>query len=411
MVLTKYQRDLLYLPIFLVIFCRFEMGRSLSPKLPALQDGFHGKKVDESAATLRNENYHTSDFGARKNHPTSYDSSPPFLGSLQLERWANDVDSPTPGSPSFINKSFNTGRERIQHYYQRKNISLETPSSKAPLQQSSPTKQKIKAIVDHLAYHNAPVDVKELCESIEFVLRTQKRLLGAAKQRQRSQEQRRQKKESSFGESTMPEDSKSIHLYDLACGHGLTGMLFSCCGTVTELKIVLVDQKQPPSHAILFNLLSQKCPWIAEPNAITFVEADLSSATSLADFSSPISMSTTDTCHQDNPGMNSETTVTNLVISTHACGSLTDQVLELASNVTDENGSGCAAALAVMPCCYTGTSQGAPYGIQRALGVAWAADIQRSFYLQGRGYHSDFASIPREISPMNRILIGENTSP
>jgi hypothetical protein len=66
-----------------------------------------------------------------------------------------------------------------------------------------------------------------------------------------------------------------------------------------------------------------------------------------------------------------------------------------------------ACGIAVMPCCYTGTDKGTPYGIKRALGVSWAADIRRSFYLMEHGYHSDFATIPREITPMNRILVGE----
>ena len=64
--------------------------------------------------------------------------------------------------------------------------------------------------------------------------------------------------------------------------------------------------------------------------------------------------------------------------------------------------------VAVMPCCYTGTDYEVPYGIKRVLGVSMSADIRRCFQLQEAGYHVDFNTIPSEITPMNRIIIGEN---
>ena len=86
---------------------------------------------------------------------------------------------------------------------------------------------------------------------------------------------------------------------------------------------------------------------------------------------------------------------------THACGALTDKVLHFASTIN-------ASSIAVMPCCYTGTAEGAPYGVKRMLGVSLAADMRRSFALQECGnYHVDFASIPKSITPMNRIIVAE----
>ncbi len=85
------------------------------------------------------------------------------------------------------------------------------------------------------------------------------------------------------------------------------------------------------------------------------------------------------------------------VLGLHACGALTDAVLRLAS----ARGALCA----VMPCCYTGTAAGAPPGVRRALGVAAAADVDRSYRLQAQGYSVDWAAIPKRITPMNRILI------
>ena len=49
------------------------------------------------------------------------------------------------------------------------------------LKVSSSTDTILKTIVDHLAYKGAPVDAKEVAESVEFYLRTGKRLIGAAK--------------------------------------------------------------------------------------------------------------------------------------------------------------------------------------------------------------------------------------
>ena len=66
-----------------------------------------------------------------------------------------------------------------------------------------------------------------------------------------------------------------------------------------------------------------------------------------------------------------------------------------------------ACAIAAMPCCYTGTDQGVPYGIRRAFGVAWAADIRRSQFLDDNMYHVDYVTIPKEITPLNRIIMAE----
>ena len=48
---------------------------------------------------------------------------------------------------------------------------------------------------------------------------------------------------------------------------------------------------------------------------------------------------------------------------------------------------------------------GVPLGVRRALGVALAADVDRSYRLEQSGYHVDWSAIPREITPLNRILI------
>lgn len=81
----------------------------------------------------------------------------------------------------------------------------------------------------------------------------------------------------------------------------------------------------------------------------------------------------------------------------HACGFLTDVILEEAVS--------CGAAVAAMPCCYTGTARGTPVGVRRALGVGVTADVMRSFRLQDAGYHVDWAAIPRAVTPLNRVIV------
>jgi hypothetical protein len=172
-------------------------------------------------------------------------------------------------------------------------------------------------------------------------------------------------------------------IYDLCSGHGLTGMMFVACnpprGNSQQLvRAVLVDQYKPQSHDALREIISEVCPWVTT-DTIQF------ETSSLENFQSKT---------------NNVEGNASIVISTHACGSLTDNVLSYA---VDKHAS----AVAVMPCCYTGTDQGTPYGLRRMLGVSLSADVRRSFYLQQHQYHVDFATIPKSITPMNRIIVAE----
>jgi hypothetical protein len=245
-----------------------------------------------------------------------------------------------------------------------------------PLSTKASTNTMLRTILDQLAYRDAPVDVKELAESMEFFLRTRKRLIGSAS-----------KQLSMGGDDSQIQ--KSITVYDLCSGHGLTGMLFAACNPKKDgtpaVHAMLVDQTEPPSHQVLRTILTEVCPWLSEEGSIRFIAQSLDSFQAAT---------TDDDTHYGDA-------VAALAISTHACGSLTDQVLQFAVQQVD------ACGIAVMPCCYTGTDKGAPYGIKRALGISWAADIRRSFYLMEHGYHSDFSNIPSEITPMNRIVVGE----
>ncbi len=87
-----------------------------------------------------------------------------------------------------------------------------------------------------------------------------------------------------------------------------------------------------------------------------------------------------------------------LVVSSHACGRLTDVVLERAAAAR--------ARVAVLPCCHDldacdgGNLDGWVDG-------AMAIDVMRAVHLSQRGYRVRTVSIPADITPKNRLLIGE----
>ncbi len=346
---------------------------------------------------------HTSDFSARKNHPTSYEQSPRFVGPLVLPRTLSTSDN----------------RIRIKNYYMDESNELIMPNTPLrPLRPSASTDVIIKTIIENFAYHDAPVDAKELAESVEFYLRCRKRLLGAGKKRhakycrEDKKAKEKMKTTTSCGPShTDDEDDPNnnddalkkanIEVYDLCSGHGLTGMFFAACNPPTEKRIVktiCVDMVEPPSHAVLRDLIAEVCPWVNDQQTIRFDTHDLNSYVLGGGRGGG-----EEGVLQQLVGGVEQRKICPIVIATHACGTLTDLVLKKAISME-------ACAIAAMPCCYTGTDRGAPYGIKRAMGVAWAADIKRTFLLEEHNYHTDFSTIPLEITPLNRIIVAEDRS-
>jgi methyltransferase family protein len=85
-----------------------------------------------------------------------------------------------------------------------------------------------------------------------------------------------------------------------------------------------------------------------------------------------------------------------LVVSIHACGALTDRVLERAAEVR--------ARVAVMPCCHDeGVSDTG--GVAGWVDAAVAIDVVRALRLRGQGYRIWTQTIPPAITPKNRLLI------
>ena len=87
------------------------------------------------------------------------------------------------------------------------------------------------------------------------------------------------------------------------------------------------------------------------------------------------------------------------VACVHGCSSLTDTVIKTATE-------GGAESIVCMPCCYahSESAEAAPRALRRSLGVALAADIQRTYNLEAARYDVTWRHIPSTITPMNRML-------
>lgn len=89
---------------------------------------------------------------------------------------------------------------------------------------------------------------------------------------------------------------------------------------------------------------------------------------------------------------------TDVVVSCHACGALTDLVLARASAAR--------ARVAVLPCCQdAATCDAGP--LRGWMDLALAIDTMRAVRLEAQGYHVRTQTIPAAITPKNRLLIGE----
>lgn len=87
-----------------------------------------------------------------------------------------------------------------------------------------------------------------------------------------------------------------------------------------------------------------------------------------------------------------------VVVSCHACGVLTDTVLDLAARA--------GARVAVLPCCHDAVTCDAGV-LQGWLDSALAIDVLRATRLSARGYRVWTQTIPEAITPKNRLLIGD----
>jgi hypothetical protein len=157
-------------------------------------------------------------------------------------------------------------------------------------------------------------------------------------------------------------------IVDLGAGHGLLAQVMLLLDATSSGAIVS-DKALPPSSGKLHQVLSEEWPALA--GRVEF----------LAQAMDDVELKPDD-----------------LVVSSHACGRLTDVVLERAAAAR--------ARVAVLPCCHdlaacdSGSLDGWVDG-------AMAIDVMRAVRMQQQGYRVWTLSIPAGITPKNRLLIGE----
>ena len=158
-------------------------------------------------------------------------------------------------------------------------------------------------------------------------------------------------------------------IVDLGGGHGMLAHMLLLLDD-TSLTALVVDATLPPSSAKLHEAIAAAWPRLAGRVALVASRME-----------------------------HVELHAGDLVVSSHACGHLTDVVLERASDVR--------ARVAVLPCCHH-LAAGEQGGLTGWVDGATAIDIVRATRLAQRGYRIWTQTIPQEITPKNRLLMGES---
>jgi hypothetical protein len=153
---------------------------------------------------------------------------------------------------------------------------------------------------------------------------------------------------------------------DLACGHGLVAHFMLLLDDSSACALA-VDAKLPPSARRAADHLIAAWPRLAE--RVTLREDRLER----------VALEPND-----------------VVVSCHACGPLTDQVIAGALAVR--------ARLAVLPCCQSSATSDAG-GLGGWLDPALAVDVMRAAKLSAAGYRVHTQTIPAQITPKNRLLL------
>jgi methyltransferase family protein len=156
-------------------------------------------------------------------------------------------------------------------------------------------------------------------------------------------------------------------IVDLAAGHGLLAQLLLILDDTSPCALA-VDAVVPPSAATLHSALITRWPRL--DGRLTFVASPLDVIEIL-------------------PG--------DIVVSIHACGGLTDLVLDLATIAR--------ARVAVLPCCHDVDACDAG-ALSGWMDDALAIDVVRARRLARQGYQIWTQRIPPDITPKNRLLIG-----
>ncbi len=159
---------------------------------------------------------------------------------------------------------------------------------------------------------------------------------------------------------------------DLACGHGLLAQIMLLLDH-RSTQALAVDRRLPASAATLAAALRDEWPRLGA--TLQFVETGIEQLVLTPD---------------------------DLIVSAHACGSLTDLILERAVRA--------GAKVAVLPCCHH-LAEADSGGLQGWMDGPLAVDAARVARLRAAGYRVYTQTIPAEITPKNRLLLAEPETP
>lgn len=155
---------------------------------------------------------------------------------------------------------------------------------------------------------------------------------------------------------------------DLACGHGLLAHLMLVLDDTSECALA-IDTRIPASAAKIAAAMAREWPRIAGRVAIE--ERAIADVALEAD---------------------------DLVVSAHACGALTDDVIGRAIEAR--------ARVVVLPCCHEKATCDAG-GVDGWVDAPLAIDMTRAARLRASGYAVYTQIIPAAITPKNRLLLAE----
>lgn len=153
---------------------------------------------------------------------------------------------------------------------------------------------------------------------------------------------------------------------DLACGHGLIAHLMLILDDRSP-SAVGVDLRLPKSAPRVAEALAEAWPRIA--GRVTLEVGPIDAV---------------------------ELAPSDVVVSAHACGGLTDEVLSGAIGV--------GARVAVLPCCHD-AARNDDGGLSGWMDPALAIDATRVARLRAHGYRVHTQTIPEAITPKNRLLM------
>jgi len=157
-------------------------------------------------------------------------------------------------------------------------------------------------------------------------------------------------------------------ILDLACGHGLLAHIMLILDDSSKIGIA-VDKEIPLNAKKLSSSLIESWPRLK--NRIIYKEVSVEEITIRSD---------------------------DIVVSAHACGSLTDLIIDKAIEQH--------ARVAVLPCCHD-LKKSSTNGLEGWMDKTLAVDTLRAVRLRSKGYRIVTQKIPNDITPKNRLLMGE----